>query len=260
MSTATTMTDIHDDRATRLRRLNVIGAVLHGAQAVAVLALSSDFALPVTATYLQGPPGPGVPTETVNLFDLPTGAAVAGFLLLSSLAHVLIATVLFPSYRQNLAVGRNPYRWVEYALSASLMLVLIAQLTGITEATTLVGLFGVNASMILFGWLVEHYETPGPDVNWIAFWFGCFAGIVPWAAITLMIVSPGSAAEPPAFVYGIFVSLFLFFNIFAANQWLQYRAKGRWADYLFGERTYVVLSLTAKSSLAWQVFGGTLAA
>jgi hypothetical protein len=43
------------------------------------------------------------------------------------------------------------------------------------------------------------------------------------------------------------------------NQWLQYRAKGRWSDYLYGEYAYIVLSLTAKSALAWQVFAGTLA-
>jgi hypothetical protein len=46
---------------------------------------------------------------------------------------------------------------------------------------------------------------------------------------------------------------------FALNQWLQYRAVGRWRDYLFAERLYILLSLTAKSALAWQVFAGTLA-
>ena len=49
------------------------------------------------------------------------------------------------------------------------------------------------------------------------------------------------------------------FNVFALNQWLQYRAIGRRRDYLFGERVYILLSLTAKSALAWQVFAGTLA-
>lgn len=40
---------------------------------------------------------------------------------------------------------------------------------------------------------------------------------------------------------------------------LQYRQVGPWRDYLFGEKAYIVLSLTAKSALAWQVFAGTLA-
>lgn len=252
------MTTVSPDQSRKLRTANVVMGALHAAQGVAVLALANDFALPVTATYLQGQPGVDTARETVTLFDLPTGAGVATFLFLSAAAHWLIATVLFPRYIEKLGDGQNPYRWIEYSLSASLMIVLIAQLTGISEATTLLALAGVNASMIFFGWLVEHYETPGKP-NWIAFNFGCIAGIVPWAAITLMVVSPGSSAEPPAFVYGIFVSLFLFFNTFALNQWLQYRGRGRWADYLHGERVYIGLSLAAKSALAWQVFGGTLA-
>ena len=121
-------------------------------------------------------------------------------------------------------------------------------------------LFGVNAAMILFGWLQEHYEHPG-NSGWLLFSFGCVAGVVPWVAITVYLLSPGStsSASPPGFVYRIFVSLFVFFNVFALNQWLQYRARGRWQNYLFGEKVYIVLSLTAKSALAWQIFAGTLA-
>ena len=39
---------------------------------------------------------------------------------------------------------------------------------------------------------------------------------------------------------------------------LQYKRIGPWRDYLYGERGYIMLSLTAKSALAWQVFAGTL--
>ncbi len=48
------------------------------------------------------------------------------------------------------------------------------------------------------------------------------------------------------------------FNCFAVVQWKQYRANGRWANYLRGERTYIVLSFVAKSLLAWQIFASTL--
>ena len=39
---------------------------------------------------------------------------------------------------------------------------------------------------------------------------------------------------------------------------LQYKRVGPWRDYLFGEAVYVLLSLTAKSALAWQIFASTL--
>ena len=68
----------------------------------------------------------------------------------------------------------------------------------------------------------------------------------------------GDGGGPPDFVYYIFISMGVFFNIFAVNMVLQYKKVGKWADYLYGERMYVILSLVAKSALAWQVFAGTL--
>jgi hypothetical protein len=103
----------------------------------------------------------------------------------------------------------------------------------------------------------EHYSEPGSG-RLLPFWLGSIAGAVPWIAIAIYFVSPGSSANPPGFVYGIFFSLFAFFNVFALNMWLQYRRIGPWRDYLFGERIYILLSLTAKSALAWQVFFPTL--
>jgi hypothetical protein len=243
-----------------LRRYNLVAALFHAVQAALIVALANGFTLPVTATYLAGPPGT-TPSDTVTLFDTPVGLAVAGFLALSAVAHlIIISPWVYPWYERNLALQRNEARWVEYAISSSIMIVLIAQLTGISDIAAIIAIFGANAAMILFGWLQERYESPGSG-GWLPFIFGCIAGTVPWLAITWYLIAPGSTsgAEPPIFVYGIFVSLFFFFNIFALNQWLQYKQVGRWSNYLVGERTYVTLSLVAKSALAWQVFAGTLA-
>lgn len=244
--------------APRLRRANLVMGVLHAAQAAAVLSLSNDFSTPVTATYLSGPPGSG-PGEQTTLFELPFAGGVAAFLALSALFHFLIASpTFFGRYTRGLEAGRNHFRWVEYSLSSSVMIVLIAALTGVTDVAALTALFGVNAAMIFFGAVQEKYEQPGGSL--VPFWLGSVVGIVPWLAVGIYLVSPGSSAEPPSFVYAIYVSLFLFFNVFALNQWLQYREVGRWRRYLHGESVYILLSLVAKSALAWQVFGGTLAA
>lgn len=244
-----------DQNLGRLRLYNVGMGLLHAVQGIAVVVLSNDFALPVTAAFMEGPPG--TPASTEELFTLPLGPAVAAFLFLSALAHLLIAGPIWSWYRGHLLEGRSYARWIEYSVSSSLMIVLIAMITGIADIAALVALFGVNASMILFGLLQEHYERPGRP-GWLPFIFGSIAGIVPWIAIGIYLWSPGSAAEPPAFVYAIFVSLFVFFNSFAVNMILQYARIGPWRDYLFGEYVYVALSLVAKSLLAWQVFANTL--
>jgi hypothetical protein len=245
--------------SSKIRRSNLIAGVFHLLQMVAVLALATDFTLPVKATYMTGPPGTTF-ADPLVLFDSNIAWGVATFLGLSALAHFIVASPqFFDRYVSGLALRRNYFRWVEYSISSSVMIVLISQIVGITDAAALLAIFGVNASMILFGWLQEKYEQPGTG-GWLPFIFGCIAGIVPWLAILLYVVSPLAPFEatPPAFVYGIVISLFVLFNSFALVQLLQYRGRGKWADYMRGERAYIVLSLVAKSALAWQVFAGTL--
>jgi hypothetical protein len=78
-------------------------------------------------------------------------------------------------------------------------------------------------------------------------------------AVALVTASTAASAAPiPGFVIVIPVSLFIAFNVFSVNMVLQYRKAGRWSDYLYGERAYMLLSLTGKSLLAWQVSAGTL--
>lgn len=244
-------------RLRRLRPWNVgVGLVL-AAEAVAIALLTNDFSLPVTATYMTGPPG--TPAELTQLVGLPLGWGVFAFVAISAAALFIIASPgVFAWYTRNLLEGRNYGRWIEYFFSSSLMIVLISMICGVSDIAALLAIFGVNASMILFGLLMEKYESAGRP-SWLSFLFGCFAGIIPWVAVLIYVWSPGlTGPAPPGFVYGIVISLFVFFNIFALNMWLQYRRVGRWRDYLFGEKVYIILSLTAKSLLAWWVFSAVL--
>ncbi len=242
----------------RLRWFNAVVGTVHAVQAAVILALANGFALPVTAAFLEGPPGSAAPPP-VEIFSVSIAWGVATFLLLAAVDHWLMAAPrVVDWYARNLLRGRNDARWTEYSISASLMVVLIAMLTGISDIAALGAIFGVNTAMILFGLLMEHYERPGA-ASWLPYSFGVIAGAVPWLVIGIYLWSPGNAASPPGFVYAIFVSLFVCFNSFAVNMVLQYARIGPWRNYLFGETAYIVLSLTAKSALAWQVFAGTLA-
>ena len=252
---------IMDNQFADLKRLNVRAGLLHLVSLVVIIILSNDTALPVNATYLRNAPGLGEYTDALTLFNLNIGMMVAVFMGLSAFFHFFVASPrVFPRYVAGLQNHINMYRWVEYSLSSSIMIVVILQLNGVTDYVGLLAAFGVNASMILFGWLQERYTTPG-DGDMLPFWFGCIAGAVPWVVIVINVFSPEAPPEAsiPGFVYGIIVSLFVLFNCFALVQWKQYKAEGKWADYLHGERWYIRLSFIAKSLLAWQVFAGVLA-
>ena len=250
-----------DTEISKLKRLNLIAGALHLASLLAILFLANDAKLPVNAIYLTEAPGTGNFTDPINLFNLKIGYMVAAFLALSAFFHFFISSsAMFGKYTVGLKNHINVFRWVEYSLSSTIMIIVILQLNGTADYIALMGIAGVNVSMILFGWLQEKYTTPG-DGDLLPFWFGCIAGIVPWLATLANILSPKGPAESttPGFVYGIVISLFILFNCFAIVQYKQYKAQGKWANYVYGERRYIVLSLVAKSLLAWQVFSGSLA-
>lgn len=253
------MNKITQKSLSSFRKINIVAGVFHLTLALAVLVLSNDFALPVTAKYLAGPPG-SIFSDSVTLFSVRTGIAVAAFLGLSSLFHFLVASPkYFNRYADGLKNKINRFRWLEYSVSSSLMIFLIAQITGISDFGALLAIVGVNASMIFFGWIQEKYVEPGSG-DMLPFIFGSIAGLVPWLIILVNMLSPGSAIDvsPPGFVYGIVISIFVLFNSFAYVQFKQYQAKGKWKDYLSGERAYIILSFVAKATLALQIFANTL--
>lgn len=249
-----------DPKIVGLRKFNILMSFLHFVQGLAILFLSRSFKLPVTGSFLKF----DVSTQTLvptarNLFELNIGFLVASFFFVSALAHFLISLPKINSwYNKNLAKGANYARWIEYSVSSSIMIWAIAMLVGIYDVAALIAIALLNASMILFGWMMELHNQSTKRTDWTSFIFGCIAGIGPWIAIGIYLWAPGNAQKAPDFVYWIYFSIFLFFNSFAINQFLQYKKVGKWADYLYGERAYIILSLVAKSLLAWQVFGGTL--
>ncbi|MBC7581265.1 heliorhodopsin HeR [Aeromicrobium sp.] len=252
------MTTKLDAQLRSLRKLNIAAGFLHLASLVAVLLLSNTASLPVIASY-EIEPGKAY-ADPVLLFNSRIAIVVALFLGLSATFHFIVASKwFFKRYTASLQKHINVFRWVEYSLSSSLMIYLIAQLNGIRELAALAAIVGVNISMILFGWLQEKYNEPG-DGQWLPFTFGSIAGIVPWLIVLFYIIGPKapSAVQVPGFVYGIVISLFLLFNCFALVQYKQYKAKGKWANYLRGEKAYIILSFTAKSALAWQLFAAVL--
>jgi hypothetical protein len=251
-----TVDQVTERKLNNLRIWNIVVGLILAVQAVAMALLTNNFSLPVTATFMQGPPGSAATLH--HIWDIQTGWGVFAFMAISALALLTIASPwVFPWYKRNLLQNKNYGRWIEYFFSSSIMIVLIAQICGISDIAALLAIFGINACMILFGALQEKYEKPGKP-GWLPFWMGSFAGIIPWIAIAVYVAAPGLNVSPPGFVYGIIVSLFIFFNCFAINMVLQYKQVGRWRDYLFGEKAYIILSLTAKALLAWQVFANVL--
>lgn len=246
-----------------LLNFNLIMGIFHFVQGIIVLLISDPEKgiVPITTNYLQY----DLELQTLlpateQIAEVNIAWFVAIFFFMSSVAHFFISTIYRKKYQENLKLGINKARWIEYSFSASVMMIAISFLTGIYDLSTLVMIFTLVALMNLLGLAMEVHNSDKKKVNWLTFTLGCIAGIVPWLVFGIYVygITVFGEGTIPTFVYWIYVSIFVFFNAFAVNMYLQYKKVGPWRDYLYGEKAYIVLSLVAKSLLAWQVFGGTL--
>lgn len=253
-----------------LKRFNLGAGILHLITGMLMLSLGTllKWNRDIYTFYLKlsintGPPLKieALPNPQILFTASYLGVIVASFPLISALAHFMIAYPKNRNYVENLKKGMNPYRWYEYAFSSSIMIVLIASFTGVWDFWLLSALFVLNAMMIMFGYLMEVINQRTERTSWSAFILGCISGGFPWVVLFAYFIAAvrSTGLNPPAFVYSIFLIYFVVFNIFALNMVLQYKGVGRWKDYLYGERVYIILSFVAKTILAWLVFIGIFA-
>jgi hypothetical protein len=280
-----------------LRRFNLFMGFLHLIQSILMFVLSKESLvdiklwLPVIDAQQRT-----ANLQPEKWYSVNLGYTISSFLLISAIAHfVTILPNVYEWYLKNLKLKVNLIRWFEYAISSSVMVYVIAILCGIQDGFLLFMLVVANASMNLFGAAMEMHNsalrqlsalklTGQSDVtkvemdfdddktfrpNWSSFIFGSFAGLMPWVVMGVyFFVSldrlgdvenlPQRAKDALNTVRFIFPALFVFFNLFAINMVLQYKRVWKWKKYIFGEKTYIVLSLLAKSFLAWFIWGGTL--
>ena len=152
--------------------------------------VNTGFTVPLTVTQLVGVGTPEDPSSFALVPELQVwrevsnfGPAVATFLLASAFAHFLISGPFYNKYKEDLMKGINKVRWIEYSISASVMIVLIALLVGIYDVWALAGIFVMNAAMCWFGWMMEVHNQYTDKVDWTSYIMGCLAGIAPWIFI-----------------------------------------------------------------------------
>jgi len=193
-----------------------------------------------------------------KLWNSEIGNLSGVFLLLAAVDHLLVATVLRRMYERYLAINRNPFRWIEYSISASIMHVMIAQLAGIFDIHLLFCIFGLTMTTMLFGNEQEISSSQRPDaVTLRPFWIGCIPHMVQWLVIFCYFFYSVEKGDPPGFVWAIIFVLFILDSTFAINMFLQQNRISKWGNYIYGEIAFCVLSLVAKQLLAWLNYGGT---
>lgn len=249
-----------------LNKWNIGLAILLAQQAILLLILSRSYSLPVTTNYLttdtlasQAADKTVWAPATHYLFDINLIYLVIAILLVGVFTHGFVASVYRKRYEADLKKGLNKVRWLTHILGGGLVLITIALINGISDFSTLLAIFAMSEILGLFGLLVEsrkelsqHPRVIG-KITFVAF-------ITPWLITAFYLFGAQIFGDRslPAHVYWLDGTIFLLFAAKLVNNYLHSRKYKRWADYLYMEKTYLVLSFLLKSAIAWQIFFAVL--
>jgi len=275
---------------TTLTRWNVAMSIFHGVfAAITLIVGNTDLRVPVYGSgvtlIVGGTNGTNVGTDAEDGFALKPDFseratwlyltfATACFFLLSCVFHLGNALLWRKPYFRALAQGYAPFRWIEYAFSASVMILILAYTSGTTTLPVLVSLFGFTAITMSFGHLHEVICRPKSLEEWavsstlerlqahiIGYVPQCFA----WALVIAQFLeaggesatdSRGDKSQMPSFVYAIVFGEVLIFWCFGLVQLVvSLRPPGK---YYQGEIAYMFLSLFAKGLLGLLVLSNVL--
>jgi hypothetical protein len=196
---------------------------------------------------------------TQRLFDLNITYVVAAFLVVGAVIYGLMALWLRRRYEANLADKRNMWRWLNFGIGGGLIFVTLGLVNGINDLASLLMLFTLVGLMAALAHMLERFRDSLLLPKRLQIVLALGVVVVPWLVFGLYLKDAIWYGQGlPNFVYWLDASVLLANLLLLVNFRRDRRAQGRWSDYLFAERAYIVLGAATATAVALQVFSGTL--
>ena len=148
--------------------------------------------------------------------------------------------------------NKNTLRWVEYSITATLMIFVISVLAGVKTITSLLQICTKNLCVMLLAIVMDGY--PGKQETYLVFAIAWILYFTQWASI--FIAYQESAEITPGFVDALVGVMFVLFSCFGGLQAYQMFGKYSQDNFLQFELIYSALSFTSKTTLVGIVLGG----
>lgn len=179
---------------------------------------------------------------------------------LISFAFQMVVMIPIYQYKHKIEVkGINPLRFVEYSLSAPLMLVSIGLLSGITDLFILLLMCVLTSICMFCGALCEVLPKRHFFKRLITHLIGWLSILAAYSPIfTYFFMSNAEAVDgAPKFVYVIVILQFILFQSFGIVQLIQLYFINCKIIGVIGresEVSYTLLSLISKTILGWMIY------
>lgn len=247
------------------RKWNITLTAIYAIQGGALLILSTAHYVQLNALFTTNDAlqtrltGETVIAPAIHqLFIINLVGPVAAFIFISAIMHLLAATIYRNKYDAWLKKEINPLRWIEYALSGGVILIIIGLLAGISDIGSLLMLFVLAIIVSISGFIIEarvHLPKRSQMFQELDRYLMAIAASIPWLIIGLYIICSNIfGSGVPAYLYEVYLTTLVLIIAIATNFYLTNKRKGGWKGYAYGECWHMGLSLIVQSLLAWQVF------
>lgn len=253
-----------------LKTWNWIAAAVHGITAIVIgviflvkkgdISYNTDLYLnDVKITNLDNPQDIEVTTREVwNVSGSLLKILVIVYFAFTVFFHTFYATDAFGTgaYTRAIANRNNYFRWIEYAISSTIMTFLIAITSGVKMLDTIILLLVMNVGMILCGQIIEtasgvnafNIKVIATLIGWILL-FGIIA-ILFRNFFNILANAKVSGYKVPTFVYFIIFPLILWYASFGfVSLWGAFGKDQSIQKYIKIEKAYIILSLFSKLNL-----------
>ncbi len=228
-------------------------ALLALGQAVALIVLGGKYLYSVTTSFITTDKLSGVQVGAQHvLFDLNILYVLAAALLVTALMHVLFATVLRKKYEAQILKSVNTARWAWFSATTSIVTLSVALIVGVTDISTMILILAACITASLLAMVRESQDKPRKVVKISS----VLAALAPWIVIVVYLAGSVKYGDGNIenYVYYLVASTAVLMALLDATMYLNGKKSGRWADYTFTDRTYLLINFVLCSSLAWQVY------
>jgi hypothetical protein len=253
-----------------LKKLNLTLGVLYGLELLAVLVVSKSHTAPLTTSYvavdsLQSASSGNLVLAPASRFilDLNLLWLVAIALAAGAIVHLLVATYARSRYETGLKQQQNVWRWGTFGITASLLFVCFAVLTGVYDLTMLVVVTVLVFVLHAIAWRLEKAASSRnksrPDV-WLGYGATWALGLAAWFVAgqylyAANVYGEGHIAGSIYALSGVMAAISL---MFATRLFLFIRRPKTSQQFRLYDRNQTMLLFVTTSILVWQIVVGAL--
>ena len=170
--------------------------------------------------------------------------------LITAFFHLFYA--MSKNYTKEIKKGYNRYRWVEYCITATIMIFILSIISGVKDFDTVLSLCALNAVLMSFGYFFEI--STDNQAKYTALIVGFLILVFIWFIIfrnfayRISEVNNNTQEKVPDWVYGVLIPMFFWWTSFGFVAIMNYYKGGKFIKY---ETYYIILSYLSKAFMGY---------